>query len=384
MEAAGIVSSPVLRFSDAGVDNRFFKLPFRQLGMVNSRVSFKARDDTGILSRGFSDSGHMQYYVSPSMGGGQKQKEKSKEIKTDMKKNLKLIKRLSKDLDFLVRTVTVEEYGSRLMHEVKGKTLSETTEVLLAELQHLRSKQNEQKRKRKEEKTRRKATLVKAKAKIDAGSSSSSSSSSSESSDSDCGVAMGISSLRSNALKQFIDHETEEEQENNKEQATLAEISSSNQEEEQENNKEQATLAEISSSNQEENNSFSLQNLGGDCCNECSRSNNSNDHESSGLASGRRIEICMGGRCKKLGAVALLEEFERKVGTEGAVVGCKCMGKCKNGPNVRIQNESAKGSVEPPINPLSLCSRVELEDVDEIVRNFLGKDRNDNCLMASS
>ncbi|KAF2304815.1 hypothetical protein GH714_038050 [Hevea brasiliensis] len=363
MEAAGIVSSPVLRFSDAGVDNRFFKLPFRQLGMVNSRVSFKARDDTGILSRGFSDSGHMQYYLSPSMGGGQKQKEKSKETKTDMKKNLKLIKRLSKDLDFWF----------------------ETTEVLLAELQHLRSKQNEQKRKRKEEKTRRKATLVKAKAKIDAGSSSSSSSSSSsESSDSDCGVAMCISSFRSNALKQFIDHETEEEQENNKEQATLAEISSSNQEEEQENNKEQATLAKIISSNQEENNSFSLQNLGEDCCNECSWSNNSNDHASSGLASGRRIEICMGGRCKKLGAVALLEEFERKVGTEGAVVGCKCMGKCKNGPNVRIQNESAKGSVEPPINPLSLCSRVELEDVDEIVRNFLGKDRNDNCLMASS
>ncbi|KAF2304816.1 hypothetical protein GH714_038053 [Hevea brasiliensis] len=350
MEAAGVVSSPALRFSDAGVDNRSLKLRFRQLGMVNSRVSFKTRDDTGILSRGFSDSGHMQYYVSPSMGGGKKQKEKSKEIKTDMKKRLKLIKRLSKDLDLFGRTVTVEEYGSRLVHDFKGRTLlSEATEVLLAELQQL-DRAKGAKRKRKEEKARRKATLVKAKAKVDAGSSSSSTSSSPESSDSDCGVVMGISSFRSNALKQFIDHEIEQEQENNKEQATLAEISSSNQEEEQKNNKEQAmsaeisssnqeeeqknskeqaTLAEISSSNQEENNSFSLRSLREDCCNECSRSNNSIDHETSGIASGRRIEICMGGRCKKLGALALLEEFENKVGTEGAVVACKCMGKCK-------------------------------------------------------
>lgn len=226
---------------------------------------------------------------------------------------------------------------------------------MIAELRHLRSEQKEEKRKRKEEKAQRKATLVKAKAKIDSGSSSSSSSSSSsESSDSDCEVVTDMSRFRSNALNQFIDRKTEQEQENNKEEEKLA---------------------DSSLSNQEEHPIISLQNLPEDC---------SNDHESSCTASGRRIEICMGGKCKKMGALALLEEFERKVGKEGNVMGCKCMGKCKNGPNVRIQNESAKASVEPLINPLSLCIGVGLEDVDAIVRNLLGKDRNDNCIMASS
>lgn len=408
MEAARIFSSPALRFADAGVHNRSRK--FRQLGMVNYGVSSKSRDDMGILSRGFSDAGHMQYYASPSMGGGKKQKEKSDEIKTEKTKKmkLKLIKRLSKDLDFFDHMVHVEESGSILMDEVKRKTISvilffpfsskdlrknskpdtnifminfhffmlvllivvfnllllstnviaspmqESMEVLLAELRHLRSEQKEEKRKRKEEKAQRKATLVKAKAKIDSGSSSSSSSSSSESSDSDCEVVTDMSRFRSNALNQFIDRKTEQEQENNKEEEKLA---------------------DSSLSNQEEHPIISLQNLPEDC---------SNDHESSCTASGRRIEICMGGKCKKMGALALLEEFERKVGKEGNVMGCKCMGKCKNGPNVRIQNESAKASVEALINPLSLCIGVGLEDVDAIVRNLLGKDRNDNCIMASS
>jgi hypothetical protein len=35
-----------------------------------------------------------------------------------------------------------------------------------------------------------------------------------------------------------------------------------------------------------------------------------------------RIEVCMGGKCRKSGALALLQEFEKTVGTGGAVVMC--------------------------------------------------------------
>ncbi|KDP28340.1 hypothetical protein JCGZ_14111 [Jatropha curcas] len=348
MDTAGIVSSPVLRFSESGVNNFSLKLP---LGTVNSRVSFKTRDFSGILSHKFSDSGHLQYYVSPTRSGGKKQKEESKEIKTEKKKKLKLMKRLSKDLDLFSRTAQAEEFGSRLnlMDDVKQKMISEATEFLLAELRHLKSEQKEQKRKRKEEK----ASLINGEAPVD--STSSSSSSSSDSSDSDCEVVMDVSRLGNTAVKQFIENETEHA-----------------------NYREQATLAEISTPVLETTESFNVLNIEEDC-----RSNCSNESENTGMAvaGGKKIEICMGGKCKKMGAIALLEEFEKKVGKEGAVVGCKCMGKCKNAPNVKVSNCSTGLQGE---STLSLCMGVGLEDVDAIVANLLGKDRNDNCLMAIS
>ena len=82
-----------------------------------------------------------------------------------------------------------------------------------------------------------------------------------------------------------------------------------------------------------------------------------------------RIEVCMGGKCKKSGALALLQEFEKTVGTGGAVVGCKCLGKCGLGPNVRLRSDvSAEGSARR--NPL--CIGVGLEDVGTIVAGLFG------------
>ncbi|CAM0150254.1 unnamed protein product [Urochloa decumbens] len=82
-----------------------------------------------------------------------------------------------------------------------------------------------------------------------------------------------------------------------------------------------------------------------------------------------RIEVCMGGKCKKSGALALLQEFEKTVGTGGAVVGCKCLGKCGLGPNVRLRSEvSPEGSAKG--NPL--CIGVGLEDVGTIVAGLFG------------
>ncbi|XP_066379583.1 diacylglycerol O-acyltransferase 3-like [Miscanthus floridulus] len=82
-----------------------------------------------------------------------------------------------------------------------------------------------------------------------------------------------------------------------------------------------------------------------------------------------RIEVCMGGKCKKSGALALLQEFEKTVGTGGAVVGCKCLGKCGLGPNVRLRSDvsadsSAKGD--------PLCIGVGFEDVGTIVAGLFG------------
>ncbi|XP_066362077.1 diacylglycerol O-acyltransferase 3-like [Miscanthus floridulus] len=82
-----------------------------------------------------------------------------------------------------------------------------------------------------------------------------------------------------------------------------------------------------------------------------------------------RIEVCMGGKCKKSGALALLQEFEKAVGTEGAVVGCKCLGKCGLGPNVRLRSDvSAEGSAKGS----PLCIGVGFEDVGTIVAGLFG------------
>ncbi|CAN6326621.1 unnamed protein product [Urochloa humidicola] len=84
-----------------------------------------------------------------------------------------------------------------------------------------------------------------------------------------------------------------------------------------------------------------------------------------------RIEVCMGGKCKKSGALALLQEFEKTVGTGDAVVGCKCLGNCGLGPNVRLRSEvSTEGSMKR--NPL--CIGVGLEDVGTIVAGLFGDD----------
>lgn len=80
--------------------------------------------------------------------------------------------------------------------------------------------------------------------------------------------------------------------------------------------------------------------------------------------------MCMGNKCKKAGAAALMEEFERVVGADGVVCGCKCMGKCRDGPNVRV---SGSLDIEArSVNPL--CIGVGVEDVGRIVADYLGQE----------
>jgi diacylglycerol O-acyltransferase 3, plant len=93
------------------------------------------------------------------------------------------------------------------------------------------------------------------------------------------------------------------------------------------------------------------------------------------------IEVCMGGKCKKAGSMILLHEFEKEVGGEGraVVVGCNCMGKCKEGPNVRVSScgSGPTGTVEGDSARVlrdQLCIGVGLDDVGPIVAHFFGEE----------
>ncbi|CAN0824480.1 Diacylglycerol O-acyltransferase 3 [Linum grandiflorum] len=282
---------------------------------VNSRardrtvrgVRFGARKwKVGALRREeFADSQHTQYYVSPRAGCGE-EKEKKKARKEKNKKKLKLLKRLSTDLQMFVSGREEEDGG--------GMILSEAQKLLLAELEKLRSEEMEEKKKKKK---MEEIALMQ--------SSESSSSSSSESSDSDCGsnvMVMKSQRKRSNYV-------------------SIPQESSS-----------VATLPAIEVQAEEVRDSaVSLVGCG----------SNSLTTAAPELSK-RKIEVCMGGKCKKAGAMAVMEDFERKVGEEAMVVTCKCMGKCKTAPNVKVSSEDDG----------LLCIGVGLEDVDAIVAEMMG------------
>lgn len=85
------------------------------------------------------------------------------------------------------------------------------------------------------------------------------------------------------------------------------------------------------------------------------------------------IKVCMGGKCKKSGSEMMLEAFEEIIsksgmGCEVEAVGCKCMGKCRNAPNIRVQTEEdgfhgGKGVVH---------MGVDIGDVDLILAQHFG------------
>ncbi|KAJ8898733.1 hypothetical protein K2173_004917 [Erythroxylum novogranatense] len=331
METARLIRQPVLGVSTAGVDSRSRKFAANDLRIVKTRVSFRGWDYGG-----FSDSGHIQYYESPVRCG--MIKEKRREMKAE-KKKMKLIERLSKDL------------ASFSTDGAKRKTISEATEVLLAELAYVKAQHEEQKKRAKLEKAQREANNM---CELE------SSSSSESSSDSDCGEVVD---MRSNAaVKQTAQIESK--------QAVL----------------DIATLTKTSPLTAVEVNELSLGNCRGDyesrsgyvpgsSLNACNDNNNDEIAVGGGLEG--KIEVCMGGKCKKLGSVALMEKLQMMVGVEGAVVGCKCMGKCKNAPNVRVSKTSVEMNMEPSFNPLYIG--VGLEDVGRIVAELLGKGGTEQC-----
>ncbi|XP_039154827.1 diacylglycerol O-acyltransferase 3-like [Eucalyptus grandis] len=213
--------------------------------------------------------------------------------------------------------------------EGREKPISEAAEVLLKQLEELKSEEKELKRKIKEQKAKLKAERKKVMMDSE---SSSCSSSSSESSDSECGEVIDMGRLRTEVLAK-----------------------------------------------EEDNNAGTLELPNGVLYRKATTSSPSNV-AASGVVVTKRIEVCMGKKCGNSGGPALLEAFKNAVGVvEGAVVECKCLGKCRDGPNVRVSNSlgenpapEADDSVRIPANPLLIG--VSLEDVDAIVAKYLGKD----------
>ncbi|KAJ0577396.1 putative Thioredoxin-like superfamily [Helianthus annuus] len=282
MEVAGVVFRQSPCFSSAAADvssSRHSRL-CTTVRKPNS-VGVKQRKWLGVcvVAGEYSDKGHLKYYEGTRMAV----KDEMVLKKKDMKKKLKLLKGLSKSLNTFSEMgfcLDQDDDDNGLGQQVKGKMISEATEVLLGQLQKLKEDKMEYKRMKKEEKAKKKMMT---KTKTDCKDSSSSSSESS--SESDCDNVVNMRQLK--------------------------------------------TVPTSTTNTHQETTSV--------------------------------VQVL------KSGAAMLLENFQAAVGGEATVVGCKCMGKCRDGPNVKVHSED----VAPAVTN-SLCIGVGLEDVETIVTNFFG------------
>ncbi|KAL3849833.1 hypothetical protein ACJIZ3_011715 [Penstemon smallii] len=296
-----------------------------------------------VMVSEFCDKGHLKYYNSSSisvMMRCEKQENKGlKKVKKLKKQKLNLLKGLSRDLSTFSQIGFGLDSDHSLLDRVKGNIISDAAEVLLEQLQKLRAEEKELKRKKKEEKSRLKPSQIQNR--FMSCEMSSSSSSESSSSDGECGeiVDMKRPQLGQNTLQLVIEDSI----------SPPGSLS-------QPHVKESMTIPVIP------NDPISEKTIKVE--NECV--NNLDNKICS-----KKIEVCMGGKCKKSGASALLDEFQRAVGIEGVVSGCKCMGKCRDGPNVKVVEDN---NVKSSSNPL--CVGVGLEDVGLIVSNFLDNNQN--------
>lgn len=247
---------------------------------------------------------------------------------------------------FLMRSYSSE--FKCLTFNTNRLVVQEAAEILLAELEQLRAQQKETKRKRKEEKSAMKAARAKQCAMAESSSSSSSESSDSERDEVVKMRIFGAAAVQEPKLEDLAIPSAEAECSPRPSTLEPKALKPS-----------QGCCGTGSSAR-----------VG--CCNGSSTT--------SSITSGVRkpmnkIEVCMGGKCRRSGAAELMEEFEKRISVEGAVVGCKCMGKCRDGPNVRVldrSNGDGQEAVSVPKNPL--CIGVGLEDVGTIVANFFGQE----------
>ncbi|XP_060173955.1 diacylglycerol O-acyltransferase 3-2 [Lycium barbarum] len=335
-------------------------------------------------SCGFYDEGYLEYYYYSSSGRvrcGKKEKDDVALKKT--KKKMKLLKGLTRNLSNLSEMGF--GFGSdniALVDQVQGKTISEAADLLLGQLQQLKAEEKELKRKRKEEKALMKMKVANQLQATRNCEMSSSSSSSSESSDDECQNLVDMKSLKIESLSQTIPEACDRALENatlSPGISTIVEPQTLNPEMDTEESTGRTTSLEVPVPERK-----------GECCfgaSDCHIGNVSSSSNASVLATTtavgtKKIEVCMGGKCKRSGAGAILEKFQEVVGIEAAVSGCKCMGKCKVGPNVKVSGCSSSDAFQAadsvavssaPVTSNSLCIGVGLEDVSLIAANLLGR-----------
>ncbi|CAH8390396.1 unnamed protein product [Eruca vesicaria subsp. sativa] len=345
MEVSGVVLRQIPFVSGSVADGRYSGLRFS--GNTGT-VGFRTRRFSGIMcNNDFADKGHMSYYSGTTRCGGEG-KVLEKEKKKELKKKAKVLKALSKNLNMFSSIGFGLDPEAGLVAEIQSKTISEATEILVKQLDQLKAEEKQLKKQRKEEKAKAKA--LKMMTEMD---SESSSSSSSESSDSDCGKGkvVDMSSLRNKAKPVLEPLQPESSL------ATLPRI------QETLIPKKLALLQSAAASTAFPsivNPRLPLKTV--------------EAVPVVGLPL-KRVEVCMGGKCKKSGGAVLLDEFQKAMtGMEGSAVACKCMGKCRDGPNVRVVNETdavMTDSVRTPSK--TVCVGVGLQDVETIVTSFFGE-----------
>ncbi|ESQ30729.1 hypothetical protein EUTSA_v10011577mg [Eutrema salsugineum] len=366
MEVSGVVLRQIPSVSGAVADGRYSGLRSVSKFSGNSRtVSFQTRKFHGVMCNNeFADKEHMNYYFKPTRCGGEKEKVKLMEKeKKALKKKAKVLKSLSKNLNMFSSIGFGLNPEAGLVSEIQNKSISEATEILVKQLEQLKAEEKLLKKQRKEEKAKAKAM------KMTTDMDSESSSSSSESSDSDCGKGkvVDMNTLR-NKEKPILEPLQPE--------STLATlpriqetlISNKKLEEDAQITGEALQLALLQSA--AASTVFPLM------ANPGQRLKTVEAVSVVGLPL-KRVEVCMGGKCKKSGGAVLLNEFQRAMtGMEGSAVACKCMGKCRDGPNVRVVNETYDSMMTDSVKTPSktVCVGVGLQDVETIVTSFFGEE----------
>ncbi|KAL6538667.1 hypothetical protein OROGR_012655 [Orobanche gracilis] len=363
MNATGVVLRQPLRLcfssysTSAAADQSSSRKELRFRTSSASICARQSRRATGILSSGFCDQGQVEYYNSnsgPSSSSPAKRlvatnwdkdkahrNDKALKMMKKKKKQLKFLKGLSRDVSTFSQMGFGLESDGALVDQVKGNMISEAAEVMLKQLQKLKADRKELKREMKEEKARLKAVRTRDNV------FNCEMSSSESSSDGECGEIIDMNNLKS---KQAAPQRVNEELTTSPTYPIPI----------------LPTVITPAESNPLEGRAYSC-NAEKEWCSSEGEVNLS-----------KKIQVCMGGKCKKSGAVALLDEFQRAVGIEGAVSGCKCMGKCRDGPNVRVSNHFGGDLADKSVKADSLCVRVVMEDVEVIVANFLGPNHNQN------
>ncbi|KFK36105.1 hypothetical protein AALP_AA4G077800 [Arabis alpina] len=335
MEVSGVVLRQIPSLSSY---DRFSGLRSEFSGETKM-VGFRTKKFRGIV---FSDKGHMNYYCN----GLEKEKVKVLEKeKKAMKKKAKVLKALSKNLNMFSSIGFGLDLEAGLVAEIQNKTISEATEILVKQLEQLKTEEKLMKKQRKEEKAKAKAMKMMEE-----------SSSSSESSDSDCGKGkvVDMSSFRNKVDSVLEPLQVESNV------ATLPK----KLEGDCKNTVEALELALMQTSTVFPSMANPVQ---------ISKTVEAVSVAGSAL---KRVEVCMGGKCKKSGGGLLLDEFQKAMtGREGSAVACKCLGKCRDGPNVRVMDETdavMTDSVRTPSK--TVCVGVGLQDVEAIVTSFFGEE----------
>ncbi|KAF3775263.1 hypothetical protein EJ110_NYTH50874 [Nymphaea thermarum] len=322
---------------------------------------------SGVRISAFSDDGHLRYYARKGPFAraektaeceSERKKEKKKNRDKEGKRRMKLVRGLADNLRaFAAMDFTIGN-GEDLAGDVRTKTMAEAAQALLTQLEALTAEEIEMMRKQKAERVvprKAHAKMENEDGRADEEESSSSSSCSSESSsDSECGEVVIMKDLRVAAAQQ---HRTELREELQQRQPLL-----------------QVVGCQTAAPMDPQIHLLESSIMQVEACIDAAPAITAAPEQA---AEKTKIEVCMGGKCKKSGAQQLVEAFERVLGAGGAVSVCKCLGKCRDGPNVRVVSSRAATCTtneevmeDPATAPI--CVGVGLQDVQVIVASYFG------------